>query len=131
MQNEFNEVDKNKSNNNNNILRIKNEGGKNFKDKEDENEEKDNKNILYDFDKNNIDSNTKLNKDKKEQNNEGEIIIKKIRVNKNIIKKYTKILQNYIILKEKINNDNNLTLYIINKIENEDIINLYHRIISN
>ena len=124
--------EKYKPNNNNQILTIKNLGGKNFKDKEDEKDENKNKMIDYELDNNNINSSTKLNKkDKKYDNNEGRNKYSKLKIDKKYIKKYSNILLNYIILNEKINYENKLTLYIINKTENEDIINLYNEVIKN
>ena len=121
------ENEKNKSNNYN--LTIKNE--KNIQNNGDEKEK--NINIIFYNNEPNTNTDSKTRIYKKDENVEYNSVEKEYhkKIDEKKKKKYIKILLNYIKLNEKIKNENNLTLYIINKIENEDIINLYNKVIKN
>ena len=132
---QFVDIENSENNNNNKVdlLTLKNKGGKNYNDKDDdsENESKIKGNYNFEVDDNKIDSSTQLKApketdNKEEDNNKN----KNNKLNKNV-KKYEKIIFDYLKLKENIGNKKQLLLYIINKSDNDDIISIYNSVIEN
>ena len=133
----------NNDNNNYNILIInKNKGKKNFEDKSEKSSNHKIINGIIDYNNESIDSKTRfkksdkdMNKEEKKSSGESSSKMKKffgfLGFNNYSKNNYFKIIFNYLNLHEKLNNENNINVYIINKKDNDDIIKLYNEIINN
>jgi hypothetical protein len=127
------ENSENNSNNKVDLLAIKKKEGKNHKEKDDnysENETKIKENYRFEVDDNKIDSSTQLKAPKKIDNKEEDNNKKIIKLNKNV-KKYEKIIFDYLKLKENMGNKKQLLLFVVNKSDNDDIISIYNSVIEN
>jgi len=106
----------------------KNKGKKNFKEEE-KNQNQNNCvkiNIQNDTDRDDdIDSKTRIKKNV--EYNMGKTSIHYRKKDKT----YKNIILNYLLLHEKLNTQSNLKVYIINKKDNDKVINLYNEIINN
>ena len=122
--------------NDTNVLIIKKNKGKKNSKEEEKNENKNdniNVNIQTDFDNyDTIDSKTRLKKIEKikDDNNENSKGITK-KFNSKKGKKFKNIILNYLLFHEKLKTKSNLKVYIINKKDNDYVINLYNKIINN
>ena len=123
----------------NDILNIKdNKGKKNFEDNEDEesnNNENKNGYLFNDNENNDADSKTKFKKGNKNIIKEEQIPKKKnffsnLFGKKNKNNTYEKILLDYLLLHERLKNESDISVYIINKKDNEGIIKLYNKVIK-